>query len=312
MVSGVVSILVLAAALLHAQAVPGKEVAWQSRMPENGQMPATETDGILTQFRYSPYAVGDNAFVSRPYRNGDTSNLATGWSVTRKDSAGRLTEVRHYSGNALPEVAVAATAGRDSWTYDGTTTIATDADSKVRHERRDALGRIDRVLEGGTLETTYTYNHLGNLTNVCQGAGCVQTREFRYTSLGQLQRAKNPEADEINYTYDVNGNLETKIQGPVATTLVYDALNRPTLKSYNDNPVTPAVRFCYDGTHSTLGGVCQAASTAVGNAIGRLTAVSNSLSSSLMLSFDPLGRVLGSRQVTPSTAQTITADLGYT
>ena len=103
---------------------------------ENGQMPVAETDGILTQFRYSPYAVGDNAFVSRPYRNADIANLATGWSVTRKDSAGRLTEVRHYSGNALPDLAVAATAGRDSWSYDGTTTIVTDADSKVRHERK--------------------------------------------------------------------------------------------------------------------------------------------------------------------------------
>ena len=136
------SILVLAAALLHAQAVNGTEVAWQLGVPENGQMPATQSDGVLTQFRYSPYAVGDNVFVSRPHRHADTSNLATGWRVTRKDSAGRLTEVRHYSGNVLPDLAVAATAGRDSSTYDGTTTIVTDADSKVRHERRDALGRI--------------------------------------------------------------------------------------------------------------------------------------------------------------------------
>ena len=69
MASGAVSILVLAAALLHAQAAPEKGVARQLGRPENGQMPATESDGILTQFRYSPYAAGDNAFVSRPYRN---------------------------------------------------------------------------------------------------------------------------------------------------------------------------------------------------------------------------------------------------
>jgi RHS repeat-associated protein len=176
----------------------------------------------------------------------------------------------------------------------------------VRRSKVNALGQLVRLDEPvantgpGDAETpaqptSYTYDILGNLIKVTQGA---QQRFFKYDSLSRLIRAKNPEQDAnsalaltdpltgngqwaLGYTYDNNGNLATKVDARnVTTTYGYDALNRAMGRTYSDS--TPAVTYVYD---------------TLTNGKGRLSSVSSSVSTTNYLSYDALGRVTGSSQV---------------
>src|SRR5713226_9067497 len=92
----------------------------------------------------------------------------------------------------------------------------------------------------------------------------------------------NPESGTISYQYDNNGNLTQKTDARgVASTYVYDALNRATSRSYSDS--TPAVTYTYDSTSIAFGK-------------GRLASVSSTVSSYSYSGYDALGRVLGGSQ----------------
>ena len=75
-------------------------------------------------------------------------------------------------------------------------------------------------------------------------------------------------------------------------------MNRVISKSYTDG-VTPPVTYCYDAQTSSGGLPCPAA--APSNAIGHLTAVGSSVSTTQYTGFDTLGRAKTSQQVTGGT-----------
>jgi YD repeat-containing protein len=79
----------------------------------------------------------------------------------------------------------------------------------------------------------------------------------------------------VTYQYDNNANLtqKTNARGVVTTFAAYDALNRPTTKSYSDG--TPSVTYAYDFAT---------------NGKGRLASVSSSVSS--YSRYDALSRAL--------------------
>jgi YD repeat-containing protein len=140
--------------------------------------------------------------------------------------------------------------------------------------------------------TSYTYDVFGNLRTVSQG---TQTRTFNYDSLSRLRSAINPESGTITYTYDDNGNLTQKTDARgVSSTHAYDALNRPTTRTYSDG--TPGVTYAYD----TAG---------VANSKGKLTSVSSSVSTYSYSGYDGMGRVSGGSQAIGS--QTYTLSYGY-
>ncbi len=130
------------------------------------------------------------------------------------------------------------------------------------------------------LKTSYQYDTLNNLKQVNQG---VQTRTFAYNSLSRLLSAKNPESGLISYKYDESGNLTSKTDArSITTTYIYDVLNRVKNRNYSDN-ITPNVAYTYDnGT----------------NAKGKLTKVTNGISTTEYTNFDILGRVLNHKQRT--------------
>ena len=99
----------------------------------------------------------------------------------------------------------------------------------------------------------------------------------------------------ISYTYN-NGNLLNKTDARnVTTTFVYDVLNRPTSKSYNDSPQTPPVSYFYDGQSLPSG----APSFDRGSSTGRLVAVTyGGASAGNYYGFDALGRVVTKYQQT--------------
>src|SRR6266446_8457351 len=125
----------------------------------------------------------------------------------------------------------------------------------------------------------------------------TQTRTFVYDSLKQLSSATNPESGMVSYQYDNNGNLAQKTdprpladnQTHVTITYNYDALNRPTSRTYNDG--TPSVSYYYDNANLPSGAP---ANFNRGYSAGRLVATTSGSGSSNgnYNGYDPLGRIL--------------------
>lgn len=230
-------------------------------------------------------AMGRVSQVSNPYRSGDT----VVWTTTTYDTLGRMLTV------TTPDNAVVSTG------YSGVYTTVTDQAGKVRRSKMNALGQLVRVdepdagndpgpVDTPAQSTSYTYDVLGNLTQVNQG---TQTRTFAYSSLSRLTSAVNPESGTIGYLYDANGNLTQKTDArSVATGYAYDGLNRPTSRNYSDG--TPTVTYAHD---------------TLTNGKGRLTSVSSSVSATNYSGYDAVGKVAGSSQITDG--QTYTMTYGY-
>ena len=190
------------------------------------------------------------------------------------------------------------------------------------HHRR---GRSNhQIQEEPGYTTNYTYDALDDLLTVQQS---VQTRTFGYDGLKRLTCAANPESSVAGvncashpasgadlYKYDNNGNLSTHTDANnVATTSLYDKLNRVIQKTYSDG-LTPTAVFCYDGSASatSVSGTVVSCGTQSSPAIKgtnsgrRLTWEGNSgaigatnfSSSNSFTAFDSVGRVQSHTQVT--------------
>ncbi len=270
--------------------------AWRSVLVEGAT-------SVYTDTQYD--SMGRVWKISNPYRTGQTSL----WTTTTYDALGRVMTVK------MPDNAQVTTS------YSGNRVLVKDQAGKERLSQTDALGRLTEVWEvtpaDGATEavtfsghpevvagywTVYGYDTLGNLTTVTQrigASGTTQTRTFVYDSLSRLSSATNPESGTVQYKYDENGNLVLKIDprsggtslpncsipysgANIATCYEYDALNRVTLRDYN-NTTTPDVTYTYD---------------TLGNGKGRLSSVSSSASTTSYTGYDVMGRLTGSSQTT--------------
>jgi YD repeat-containing protein len=126
-------------------------------------------------------------------------------------------------------------------------------------------------LDHNVFVTQYTYDTLGNLTQITQKGDPAVTpssqwriRNFAYNSLSQLLTATNPESGTITYSYDLDGNLLQKTspapnQTGTATQTIsycYDALHRVIGKAYGafSCPLTsPVVSYTYDAGAGGVG-----------------------------------------------------------
>jgi len=128
--------------------------------------------------------------------------------------------------------------------------------------------------------------------------GSQNPRSFTPSSLQRLVSASNPESGTVSYTFDANGNALTRTDARgLITTLTYDPLNRPLTKTYSDN-TTPNVSYCYDAAPPSDQ---SCPSTAQNGFRGRLTQAKSSISTTQYTSFDDLGRIKQSKQITGST-----------
>ena len=212
----------------------------KTEISENGS-----TYSISSQTAFQQ--MGRITFSSNPTRN--TGESTDGWTRATSDDLGRVIEVATFSGPTQPP----ATGTPSNWTgsvgtaYNAEQTTVTDQAGKKRRSFVDGLGRlkqVDELLETGALyaSTTYSYDALGNLTFVNQGA---QQRQFVYDSLSRLRQAYNPEQVNASglkiatlYQYDDASNLMLKTN-PNSTTLgfTYDGLNRVTTKTLSTGGV---------------------------------------------------------------------------
>ena len=240
----------------------------ESRQYEGG------SNYIVAQTQYD--ALGRAFKTSHPFRPWNSETAV--WTTSAFDALGRVVTI------TTPDSAVVTTS------YSGNTVTVTDQTSKQRKSVSDGLGRLIQVYEdpaGLNYLTSYSYDTLDDLTTVSQGS---QTRSFVYDSLKRLLSATNPESGIVGYSYDNNGNLLTKTDARgITTTLAYDALNRPTSKTYQNDPnSTPPVNYFYDSQTLPSG----APSFSRGPSIGRLLAVTSGTGSSVgdYYGYDAAGR----------------------
>jgi RHS repeat-associated protein len=266
------------------------------------------------------YSLTSNPFLS----NGANTEPTLGWTLQKFDPAGRVSDVYYYSGQGKPAPfgTNASLTGHETHVYTGNTTTITDPQTNTRTTTTDALGRVISASEGSFSTAAYTYDVLDNLTSVTQtdstnyGASKTQTRTFIYSSLGRLVWAKNPEADvATTYTYYPNGSLHTRTDARgVTTTFTVDGLNRVKTKDYSaTTPVTPAVRYCYDGKKYDLasdacvtdgGRAADYARGALTDAVAWsvVNGVRTMVSETQYTNIDALGRALASTQTTAGLA----------
>jgi RHS repeat-associated protein len=255
--------------------------------------------------------LGRMSSVSNPYRT--TTETTYGITTFNYDSLNRKT-LQHHQDGSLVQFCYdnIASSGQTNCSANvssqSNTTWLDSSDEVGNHWQRtyDVFGRLTSVMEpNGTskspsMETDYSYDGLDNLKTVVQNGNNpsnARNRSFVFNSLSELTSATNPESGTITYTYDPNGDVTKKTApktgggtGGTVTFYTYDALNRLTLKTYN-NPGSPAARYGYDGTALTGCTVVPPSITSPTNLIGRRSASCSSMSGS-KYSYDAMGRLL--------------------
>lgn len=251
-------------------------------------------------------AVGLKSFTSYPYQASayNAAQVCSGaGDAYTYDALKRTTEVQHSDGTSIL-TSYGNPGGRATDVSDEGAGNPNNRIEKV--SQVDGLGRLVSVCEVSTNSnpavglapaacsqdiaktgflTNYSYDVLGNLTKVTQGA--LAARTFTHDSLSRLLTASNPESGLTcfgtmgsgacqNNGYDADGNVITRTRpapnqtgsSTVTTTYTYDALNRLTAKTYSDG-VTPNVLFAYDQTSGTMGSGGPKFTSS--NSIGRLS-----------------------------------------
>ena len=226
----------------------------------------TDPLGNVTSYTYD--AVGRKLTMVDPNGNvsGGTPSDHT-WSYTY-DNEDRLTSV------SAPAPTSGGTALTTNYTYDpvGNRTVVTDANGQVTkysYDVREMLSEVDESPLTWTnpasppatvYKTTYTYDNLGNLSQITRDAGDSANERataYTYDGLNRLRSETQYPAWPTttptlvtSYTYDANSNRVT-LTDPLgkATTYVYDALNRLTSISYKLHN-THGVTYAYDADNN--------------------------------------------------------------
>lgn len=134
------------------------------------------------------------------------------------------------------------------FTYDpeGNTDTLTDALGRVIDNDYDPLGRLKRTLEdtgGIAAETQYAHDAQDNLVGVTDPKGL--STAYTYNGLGDLTQLVSPDTGTTLYTYDSGGNRRTQTDARgITATYAYDALNRLIAITYPDAALN--VAYTYD------------------------------------------------------------------
>jgi RHS repeat-associated protein len=114
----------------------------------------------------------------------------------------------------------------------------------------DAFGQLVKVEEpnesdGVYATTKYTYDTLGNLTQVVDANSNVTSMSYDW--LSRKTAMTDPDMGSWSYDYDNNGNLTSQTDAKSQTiTVVYDTLNRLTNKNYPQGSGMTDVVCTYD------------------------------------------------------------------
>ncbi len=251
------------------------------------------------------YAGGDSTYgvTAYTYNAANEIRMVTNPDNTVRNSTftGRATKVVD-EGNNSGSSAVTKVYQTDGLGRLISVCEVTNAPQQPNNTQPTPCQNQDITLTG--FETTYTYDALGNLTNVNQSGS--RQRTYLYDGLSRLTSEKNPEIGQgstaISYVYDTQspGDLYQRIAplpnaatGTLTTTYTHDPLHRLTNISYA-NGFSPPVNYLYDQT--------QYQGVTFANSLGRLSVAATGTGTSAIgtgYSYDPMGRVADEWQVTP-------------
>ncbi len=101
----------------------------------------------------------------------------------------------------------------------------TDEAGRTTSYEYDGAGRLVKVTDALSGETTYGYDEPGN--RISQTDAAARTTTFEYDAGGRMTKRTLPMGQSETFVYDPNGNVtsRTDFNGAV-TTYVYDAMNR--------------------------------------------------------------------------------------
>lgn len=197
-----------------------------------------------------------------------------------------------------------AQAHPTGFTYDanGNTNTVTDALGRIADNDYDPLNRLSRTLQnmgGINSETKFAYDAQDNLTQATDPKGL--NTAYTYNGLGDLTQLASPDTGITDYTYDSAGNRasQTDARGKLSI-YSYDALNRLTGIVYPN--ISYNIVYTYDSNQS----VCATGETF---SQGRLTKLADA-SGTTQYCFDRFGNLV--RKVQTTNAKVFTVRYAYT
>ncbi len=273
-------------------------------------------DGIGRTFKTEKTDSGGNIFTfteydnmsrvkrtTNPYKSGETEK----WTTPTYDDLGRITKITTPESTSTPTT-VQTSYGLSTSGVIGVTKLVIDQAQNKRKGITDAMGNTVRVIEdpgGEDLATDYVFDTMGNLRKTTQGE---QNRYFMYDSLGRVLYAKQVEQDSnssfsgssyadpitgnnqwsVKYQYDDNSNISCTTNAKNdSITANYDHLNRLVFRDYFGSALD--VTFYYDG---------KGLSSIPAYSKEKTSRIVSSISETQYTSFDSMGRLLASQQIT--------------
>ena len=235
---------------------------------------STDTDTGVTTYQY------DSAKRLRRVIHPDTTDVRIGYDVLNRvraitnengsvwqydyDRNGNLVGVVDPLGNAT------------SYEYDALDRLGkvTNRLAKVTGYEYDGLNRIvTETLPGGTITNRYDYDALGRLERVIDGQGSEW--RYRYDAVGRRTALIDPLSRTNRWAYDALGNITSSVDRLESVTRYeYDAMSRITRVT---DPLSREMRYEYD-PRSLLTNVTQGAIGSAGyeyDALGRLSRITD-------------------------------------
>lgn len=262
----------------------------------------TQPDGSYTQFTYDQaHRLTDVTDAAGNYIHYVLDFAGNRISEQTKDSGGNLKRSLSRVFNQRSQLLTQADAQANptDFTYDanGNTKTITDALDRVTEQSYDPLNRLARTLQdmgGIAAETRFAYDALDNLVKVTDPKGLDTT--YTYNSLGDLTQLSSPDTGVSGFTYDAAGNRATQTDARgVTSTYTYDGLGRITGIAYPTTSLN--VSYVYDSTQVA----CDAGET---YSIGRMTRMDDA-SGNTQYCYNRFGQMVRKVQTTNGIAFTV-------
>ena len=267
----------------------------------------TQPDGMFVRYEYDAAHRLTDVYDSVGNRIHYTlDNAGNRAKEDVKDSHGALMRTLSRVYNQLGQLKATMTAQdhATAFSYDasGNGDVTTDALGRKTDHDYDPLDRLAKTLKdvgGINAKIEYRYDALDRLTQVIDPKGLNTT--YSYNGLGDQIQLSSPDTGVTNVSYNAAGQVATKQDANDANphNYTYDALGRPKTVSYGSGNAD--VEYDYD----TVNSVCTEGETF---ATGRVTAMRTD-GTELKYCYDRFGRVV--RKVQSIDSQSFTLRYAY-
>ncbi len=142
-----------------------------------------------------------------------------------------------------------------SWSYDAASRVtakllANGTRASYTYDKGDHVLLLANLTSGGTTLSSfnYTYDHIGNRTQVVEANGDVVSWSYDPTYQLTNERRSGANAYNITYSYDPVGNRALMLNGGAPTTYTYNAANELATSQTSSGTTT----YTFDGSGNQL------------------------------------------------------------